>query len=31
LIEAGVRVYAIRRLEQSLEERFLELTEGDAP
>ena len=31
LIEAGVRVYAIHRMEQSLEERFLEMTEGDAP
>ena len=31
LIGAGVRVYAIHRMEQSLEERFLEMTEGDKP
>ncbi len=29
LIQAGVRVYGIHRVEQTLEERFLEMTEGD--
>lgn len=31
LIEAGICVYAIHRREQSLEERFLEMTEGEKP
>lgn len=31
LIEAGIRVYGIYRVEQTLEERFLEMTEGDTP